>query len=187
MPKKTKTSSEDIELFLAAIKGTTPLAQKKIRQSKIAPPIKHKVKIRDEQDAPQELFQFRDDDYLPPIRSEDPLSYKKAGVPDKTLRKLRKGQYNVEARLDLHGMTIEKARIAVDHFLQQCLLTGISVALIIHGKGMHSQMPILKNKLNNWLPSTDIVLAFCSALPQHGGLGAAYVLLKNTIIKERFA
>ena len=92
---------------------------------------------------------------------------------------MRKGQYNVEAILDLHGMTVAKANAEVDRFLQQCLHQGIRIVLIIHGKGHHSQEPILKNKLNHWLRSIDGVLAFCSAAKEHGSRGASYVLLKR--------
>ncbi|TAK79097.1 MAG: DNA mismatch repair protein MutS [Gammaproteobacteria bacterium] len=177
MPKKTKISQEDLTTFHDAMKGVKlltsdkiPLTSSKSRQKSIkSPPTAQK----------EEVFYFSDAHDLPPVSGETAISYKHKSLSDKMLRKLRKGQYNVEATLDLHGMSVEEAKIAMDQFLQQCLQHEIRVVLIIHGKGHHSQMPVLKNKLNHWLRTLDVILAFCSAAPLHGSRGATYVLLKR--------
>src|SRR5205085_11200856 len=116
---------------------------------------------------------------LDPVQGEEFISYKHSSISNKTLSNLRKGQYTIEATLDLHGLFVEKAKDAVDDFLQQCLHDKVRVVLIIHGKGHHSGMPILKNKLNHWLRELPSVLAFCSAARGHGSRGAIYVLLKR--------
>jgi DNA-nicking Smr family endonuclease len=95
------------------------------------------------------------------------------------IRKMQTGQYDTEARLDLHGMTVAEAREALAQFLVQCQHRGIRRVLIIHGKGRANHTPILKNKLNHWLRQTQDVLAFCSAKSKAGGTGALYVLLKS--------
>ena len=95
------------------------------------------------------------------------------------IRNLRKGQYNAEAVLDLHGKTIEEAREILGHFLLNCQRKGIRHVIIIHGKGRSHSKPIIKNKLNHWLCQTEHVLAFCSATAQDGGTGALYILLRR--------
>lgn len=176
MPKKSKTSQSDIDAFLEAVKGVKPLIYNKISRT---PPILKPKKRIDPPPAQKEVFQFSESNYLPQVSDDEFISYKQIGVSNKTLLKLKKGQYNIDARLDMHGMSITEARTSVDLFIQQCLHDGIRIGLIIHGKGRQRQMPILKNKLNHWLRETQAVLAFCSAGPAHGGRGATYVLFKR--------
>jgi DNA-nicking Smr family endonuclease len=174
MTKKKPPDSDDIELFKAALKGTKPLTQNKVRLTPATPKrIIAKPKLE------EELFSLEDSYDLPAVKSDDFISYKQQSISDKILRKLRKGQYNVEATLDLHGMTAAKAKYAVDSFLQTCLQMELRVVHIIHGKGHEGSAPVLKNKLNHWLRKTEQVLAFCSAQNKHGSRGAVYILLKK--------
>ena len=179
MPKKTKIDQSDIDAFQEAVKGTKPLTQKKIR---LTPPHKKTILTNPSSSNEKTHFYFRESDTVDTVGSEAFIVYKQEGISNKTLRKLRKGQYNVEALLDLHGMTVEEAKAAIDHFLHECLSAQLRVVLIIHGKGQHKQVPVLKNKINHWLRDLEVVLAFCSAAPMHGSRGAIYVLLKRNTI-----
>lgn len=174
--KKCIISEEDLAIFHQAMKGAKPLIKPKARVTKTTTP-KKKSPIRYEE--PEERINLSDSLVVDQVQSEEFIAFKQASVSNKILRKLRKGQYNVEAKLDLHGLSVEQARSAVQRFLQRCADEKIRVALIIHGKGHHSQMPILKNKINHWLRELNCVLAFCSAAPADGSRGAIYVLLKR--------
>jgi DNA-nicking Smr family endonuclease len=107
------------------------------------------------------------------------MEFHRNGIQNKVLRNLRRGQYNAQATLDMHGMRVTEAREELGYFLLNCTKRGIRHALIIHGKGNGTTKPILKNKLNHWLRQLDSVLAFCSATPQEGRTGAVYILLKG--------
>ena len=74
----------------------------------------------------------------------------------------------------------------MQNFLQTCIEQKFRIALIIHGKGKKETQSILKNKINLWLRDLNIVLAFCSALPKHGGTGAVYILLKQSAEEKKF-
>lgn len=181
MPKKINVTTDDLATFHDAVEGTKPLSQNKIRLSS---PVKPR-KIKKEINAPETVLHLSTDSNLPEVSSEAFISFKQNDISNKNLRKLRKGQYNVGATLDLHGMNVEEAMVAVESFLQQCMHKGMRVVLIIHGKGYHSgQSPVLKNKLNHWLREINFVLAFSSAAPQHGSRGAMYVLLKKDTSEE---
>lgn len=177
MPKRPPINQNDIDAFQEAVKGTTPLANKKQRVTHVKP--KPQAKARKQNDHNDINLMLDESADLPMVDGEQPISFHQPGVLNKMLRNLRKGQYNIEAILDLHGMTVEKAQHAVDSFLRQCIRDEIRVVLIIHGKGRHGEPPVLKNKLNYWLRNINIVLAFCSAAPFHGSRGALYVLLKQ--------
>jgi DNA-nicking Smr family endonuclease len=180
MPKKPTISDEDLAAFHQAASDSKLLHHEKVRLAS-----KPSRRSSYTQTDLQETFHFHENNGLKPVQGEEFIGYKRESIDNKTLRKLRKGQYNVEAILDLHGLSVEQAKLEVDFFLQHCLRENKRVVLIIHGKGHHSKAPILKNKLNHWLRQTEIILAFCSATPGHGSRGAIYVLLKN-MIEEKY-
>ena len=110
----------------------------------------------------------------------DELAYKKPGVQHGVFRRFRLGQYAIDARLDLHRMTVEHARIALTRFVHDCIANGIRTALVTHGKSEGRPTPaLMKSCVAYWLPQFDEVLAFHTAQKQHGGYGATYVLLKK--------
>lgn len=183
--KKSKISKEDLETFHLAMKGTKPLKINKIRLTSPAEGGKKTDKLIPTR-YDEESISLSESLTIDPVQGEEFIAYKQTGISNKILRKLRKGQYNVEAKLDLHGLSVEEAKTAVESFLQQCSYEKIRVVLIIHGKGHHSQMPILKNKINHWLRELYFVLAFCSAAPSHGSRGAIYVLLKRGTEEHTF-
>ena len=111
----------------------------------------------------------------------DTLSYVQPGVQKQVFKKLKRGQYRIEAELDLHGMTKAQAQEALIEFIEQVRLEGLRCIRIIHGKGYGSSNkgPVIKPLVNRWLQRRAEVLAFCSARPVDGGTGAVYVLLKS--------
>lgn len=120
-------------------------------------------------------------DDVDPLTSHDVLNWQRPGVQHGVFRKLRLGQYPIEARLDLHRMTVEEARREVFRFIHDCVRYGVRSALITHGKGERNVDGVawLKSYLAKWLPELDDVLAFHSAQKHHGGTGAAYVMVRK--------
>lgn len=113
------------------------------------------------------------------VESGDELSWRRDGVPESTLRRLRRGQYAVRDELDLHGLTQDEARHALTAFLAEAGKQERHCVRIIHGKGLGSGQrgPVLKSAVNRWLRRHAVVRAFCSARRNDGGTGALYVLL----------
>lgn len=111
----------------------------------------------------------------------DALAYLARGLQKDALKRLRRGFFEVEAELDLHGLTAREAQHRLLGFLHGCMLDGLRCVHIIHGKGYRSLdgVPVLKNKINLWLRRHPDVLAFCSSNPADGGAGAVYVLLRS--------
>lgn len=115
------------------------------------------------------------------LEPNDILDFRRDGVQHGVFKQLRLGRYSIDARLDLHRMTVEQARISVYQFIRDCMGNDIRCALITHGKGEGRKNPaVLKSYLAHWLPQISEVLAFHSAQPQHGGTGATYILLKKS-------
>jgi DNA-nicking Smr family endonuclease len=100
------------------------------------------------------------------------------------LRKLRRGQFVVDGRIDLHEMTAHEAQLALCDFLGRMRARGEGCVLVVHGKGEHSPhgVGILRGEIGAWLAQGKAaanVAAFASAEPAEGGHGATYVLLRR--------
>ena len=180
MPKYKKISltANDQALFRRAMRRVRPLQHTKTTLSRTQsqqPSRPLQTTKYDEQPS----FEFSDQENLPTVTGDTLLEFARSGVQHKKLRKLRQGQYNMDATLDLHGKTVVKARESLSQFLLECQERGLRHVLIIHGKGRDTTKPILKNKLNHWLRQTEQVLAFVSATAKDGKSGALYVLLRR--------
>ncbi|MEY8203903.1 MAG: DNA endonuclease SmrA [Bermanella sp.] len=121
------------------------------------------------------------DDYVEMVNPQEVLSYRSNGLQDGVFRKLRRGKYPLDARLDLHRKTVEQARSEVFRFIDDAQKYDLRTLIILHGKGEKEAKPaLLKSWINRWLKELEDVLAFCSAQQFDGGSGAVYVLLKKS-------
>lgn len=182
---KARKGSEDEEArqFLEALDGVTPLTRRKELPPEL-PRLQAQV-VNEEAEAfaqLNDLVSERGEFAM----EETPLSVAGSapGVDARLLRALRRGDHPFTAELDLHGMTRDTARTAVDRFLSDCRREGRRCVLVVHGRGVHSEdsLPVLKAQLPGWLQQGrmgKLVLAFCTAKPEHGGAGALYVLLRK--------
>ena len=114
------------------------------------------------------------------------LEFKREGVQNGVFRRLKQGKYAIEARLDLHKMTVEQARLQVFEFIREAMKADLRTIMIVHGRGHHSESTgaVLKSYVNRWLPEMEEVQGFCSAQPQHGGAGAVYIMLRKSEKKK---
>jgi DNA-nicking Smr family endonuclease len=108
----------------------------------------------------------------------------------RVLKKLKEGEFTVQAHLDLHGYVKDEARTLLSSFIRNSHATGFRTVLVIHGRGLKSDAgPILKESVVHWLTTgtlSHLVLAFCSARPCDGGTGALYVLLKKSPTRSKW-
>lgn len=179
MVKKFQLSEEDRALFRGAVGKVRPLRHDRVAQH---PPRPKPMPVHTRRDEAQVLRDMLSDEYLyAEVETGDELLYARPGLQHHVLRRLRRGQFSVHAELDLHGLTVLEARTALTTFLHHCQAERMGCVRIIHGKGLSSrhQLPVLKNKVNNWLRQRDEVLAFASARPVDGGTGALYVLIRR--------
>jgi DNA-nicking Smr family endonuclease len=114
------------------------------------------------------------------VGGSEALSFRRPGVRDQEMRKLRRGLYAIEGELDLHGLNQAAARDSLREFLEYARAAGHRCVRIVHGKGYRSgaRGPILKIAVNAWLRQHPYVVAFTSARSIDGGTGAVYVLLR---------
>ncbi len=116
-----------------------------------------------------------------PVDPYDFIQFKKDGVQDGVYKNLRLGKYAIDHRLSLKGKKFDDARYEIYQTIKQCHEKGIRTLLIEHGLGLHSKPfpAFMKSYVNQWLKEIDMVIAFHTAMKQHGGLANVYVLLKK--------
>ena len=104
-------------------------------------------------------------------------------------KRLHRGDFSIQSHIDLHGLGVEDARDAFEHFIKDAVKTGKRAVLIVHGRGLSSaNQPVLKTKVVQWLtqgPWRKWVIAFSSARSCDGGAGASYVLLRQRPVTKR--
>jgi DNA-nicking Smr family endonuclease len=99
---------------------------------------------------------------------------------------LSRGRKEIDARLDLHGMTQIRAHRALSGFLQRAHSDGLTFVLIITGKGRigaESERGVLRRQVPQWLSLPEfraLVVGFEEAHIGHGGEGALYVRIRRS-------
>lgn len=179
----------DQALFLQAVRDVKPLrsTSKRVRATQTLSASQHEALRLRRQHAlgydelstlhstsdlfmPEDIARLRD--YLNPICGPD------------VLKKLKKGQWRIANSIDLHGATLDQARLRLDYFLKHSLAEGFKCIRIVHGIGYGSKAngPVLPTTVRRWLTQLDFVLAFSDCAPNEGGGGAVKVLLRTSVV-----
>lgn len=159
MTKKHTVSEHEKALFRAAVKNIKPATHSPRANKSVF-------------EAPFELYDLPQQKLNPDefVFYQQPQS----GLQHKLRQNLTSGKIPIENKLDLHGLTTTQAKLELSRYIYHCLKSKYRCVLLIHGKGK-----VLKNHTAHWLNQIPSVLAFCSAIPRHGGTGAVYILLKS--------
>ena len=101
---------------------------------------------------------------------------------------LSRGRKEIDARLDLHGMTQTRAHRVLSDFLHRAHADGLTFVLVITGKGkmgLESERGVLRRQVPQWLSLPEfrtLVVGFEEAHIGHGGAGALYVRIRRVRI-----
>lgn len=116
------------------------------------------------------------------LLTDDGLGFRRPGVHQDVLARLRRGQWAIQGELDLHGLRREEARESLSQFIRHADGRGLRCLRVVHGKGHGSpgREPVLKSKVQRWLAQRREVLAFAQASGPQGGAGALIVLLGSS-------
>ena len=156
-----KLTLDELRLWKSQLRGVAPLSKAEKEQIEILSPQKPKL----------------------PHPQPRPVEVKRAGPPpsaplqDFGRKELR--QLKIDGRLDMHGMTMNQAYVALEGFLIRAQERGLKIVLIITGKGSLSSENTLRHQVPRWIKETalrHLVSGFHSpAKPEDGGQGACYI------------
>ena len=176
-------SEDDSALFLASMQGVKPLKA----NNEVAPSQggtspegqrRHQEALR--RLALEKLSLELDD--ITPLAPQAVVSVKRQGVQGQVFKLFRQGKYEIQADLDLTGLSLARARELLYDFVTNSQNSGLRNLIVIHGTGVNSQ-PIpakLKSYVSAWLAEIEGVQAFHSAPPAWGGAGAMMVMLAKS-------
>jgi DNA-nicking Smr family endonuclease len=115
-----------------------------------------------------------------------------SGINGATQERLRKGQVDPDAKLDLHGMTEAVAHRVLTGWMATAHARGARLVLVVTGKGnpkndenapwMRVRHGVLKEMVPRWLNEPALAALIASVQPahvKHGGGGALYVWLRK--------
>ncbi|MDO8980049.1 MAG: Smr/MutS family protein [Afipia sp.] len=178
--RKRALSREEAELWESVAKQAKPLR----RRSR---PAKGSLEVAEETPAtsnsapsPKLPAAIRKIPSAPPV--PPPL----APLGRRERSQLSRGRKDIDARLDLHGMTQTKAHRVLLNFLHHAQADGMSFVLVITGKGRsvgaESERGVLRRQVPQWLGLPEFrsfVIGFEEAHIGHGGEGALYVRVRR--------
>ena len=125
----------------------------------------------------------------PPKPSPPPSAPPLAPLGRRERSQLSRGRKDIDARLDLHGMTQTRAHRVLFTFLQRAHHDGLTFVLVITGKGKvggaESERGVLRRQVPHWLSLPEfrsMVVGFEEAHIGHGGEGALYVRVRRARI-----
>lgn len=184
----SKNPDSDSDFFLSQMQGVKPI--KVEEKVDLVSPHHDKTSLEKRRKAATAELEkdknFLSGEYIEPLDPLAVIEFKRDGVQNGVYRSLRMGKYQIDARLDLHNMTVDQARNAVFQFVNDCMANDIRCALITHGKGEGREQPAqLKSCVAHWLPQLNEVMAFHSAQKRHGWVGATYILLRKSEKKKQ--
>ncbi|AHY42844.1 DNA mismatch repair protein MutS [Stutzerimonas decontaminans] len=180
---------DDLSLFQSAVRGVKPIKHDRAETGKPRSNREQIANRRSNAIVNHETTRVDglSDQFVIDVAAEDELYWARDGVQDSQVRKLKAGQIPFEGSLDLHGMSVEKARELLWDFIAEATRLEVRCVRVTHGKAarLDGKRPPIKSHVNTWLRQHPQVLGFTSCLPRHGGTGAIYVMLKRTMLEGR--
>ena len=180
---------DDFSLFQAELRGVKPLKYDRADTGKPKADRKQFNTLRQAATISQGETKVDglSDQFVIDVGAEDALYWAANGMQEGQMRKLKLGQIPFDGSLDLHGMSVEKARDTLWEFLAEATKLEIRCVRVTHGKAvrMDGRKPMIKSHVNTWLRQHPQVLGFSSCLAKHGGTGAVYIILKRTMMDGR--
>jgi len=187
---------EDMDLWTQVARTTRPLPEtlKRYREPTVDPAVPAETKpSKRDPIAPFDIGHralATTETHVFPKTTADRLHQAPVQMDAKAYQKLKRGKLAPEARIDLHGKTLDQAHPALTRFILSSQSRGCRLVLVITGKGSredpYDPMPrrrgVLKTQVPQWLrlpPLSGAVMQISEAHIKHGGAGAYYVYLRR--------
>lgn len=178
-PRRRGLSEEDRELWELVAKQVKPLRKPRATKVQTAPRTEPSTTVPVAKAAPSP----RPSPQAPAPRPTKPAIPPLAPLGKRERTKLSRGRSEIEARLDLHGMTQMRAHRALTGFLHRAHHEGLTFVLVITGKGRSGgESGVLRRQVPEWLSLPEFrafVVGFEEAAISHGGEGALYVRIRR--------
>ncbi|MEX0283848.1 MAG: Smr/MutS family protein [Paracoccaceae bacterium] len=194
MSRRRKLTQDELNLWRRVADTTEKLAPAKADVD--LPPEMPKPQIIPTPKTPIPALPQRQKPYAPAISFDlaDQLEHRLETAPirmdHKAFKRMKRGKLKPEGRIDLHGMTLDRAHPALIRFILTSAASGKRLVLVITGKGkdrddydpIPTRRGVLRHQVPHWMtipPLVSHIIQFTPAHISHGGEGAYYVYLKR--------
>ena len=194
MSKRRRLNDDDLALWRRVTEKTEKLELKQLFTPEIdspsppAPQVK-RTPVTLPGKRPQPQVKPRGHELRPSLAEQ--MKTAPVQMDHKAFGKLKRGKLKPEGRIDLHGMTLDRAHPALTGFILDAHARGKRLVLVITGKGKRRDtggpIPVrdgvLRHQVPQWLsmpPLGPLVLQVAQAHVSHGGGGAYYVYLRRS-------
>jgi len=178
-PRRRALSEDERELWEIVAKQVKPLRKHRVAKAHATPPAGPSPVTQTSRPSPT----VRPVAAAPAPRVAKPAVPPLAPLGKRERTKLSRGRSEIEARLDLHGMTQMRAHRALTGFLHRAHHDGLTFVLVITGKGKSGgESGVLRRQVPEWLSLPEFrafVVGFETAHIGHGGEGALYVRIRR--------
>lgn len=182
--------NDELDAFRREMSGVKPLPSNDVADTRTAfsPSLAQQQRRQAAEQQLADDINYLSMEFVDLVAPEQILDFRRDGVQHGVHKRMRLGQYDIEATLDLHHHSLRQARQALFEFIQLCHRRGVRSALVVHGMGKFSKPhpALLKSYVNKWLQQLEPVMAFHSSQRQHGGAGSVYVLLKKNAEQKQY-
>jgi DNA-nicking Smr family endonuclease len=178
MTRRRSLSDEEEALWSGYVRAIKPLRPGKIRPA----PKSTATATRAQASPPVPRGEVKQPLSRPPAKP-----FPLAPIDRRFKQRVARGRDEIEARIDLHGMTQSEAHAALFQFLHRAQANGMRIALVVTGKGTmardtSSERGVLRRQVPLWLALPEFrrfIVGFDEAHVSHGGQGALYVRLRR--------
>ncbi|MCB8889832.1 DNA endonuclease SmrA [Vreelandella malpeensis] len=170
--------------FRAFVGDVKPLAKRNRAETRTghARPTEAQLARREHAQEVLGASNFLSDDFVDLLAPLDPIEYRREGIQQGVVDKLRHGGYSVQAQLHLLRRPLDECRRMLFPFIQEAYAHDLRSVMIVHGRGRELESPanVLRSYLAKWLAQFDEVQAYVSAQPSEGGMSATWVMLRKS-------
>lgn len=193
---RRRIAPEELELWQRVARSAQRLAPERVdRPSPLDKPRQEPLLQSRKIPVPIDFEVGRTAGRTPPVHDVLPgIADRVAAAPvimdKKAFQRLKRGRLLPEARIDLHGMTLDRAQPALTGFVLRAHAAGLRLVLVVTGKGKDRdtggpiplRQGVLRHAVPQWLglpPLAGLILQITEAHQKHGGGGAYYVYLRR--------
>ena len=202
-PRSTHLNKEDADLWSHTARSVAPLHRAKSRVTAAVPDTPAAESAQPGHSRPASSLEparraHRERAAVPvPSATHKPKNPPPLAEPDRShVRKIATGQHEIDARLDLHGLRQSDAHRRLARFLHDAQSAGLSMVLVITGKGgarkssdgldpyAREEPGIIRRAVPLWLGEPGLralVVSFTPAHQRHGGSGALYIHIRKRV------
>jgi DNA-nicking Smr family endonuclease len=195
---RRRVRQDELELWRQVARTAKPLTPNKPRPAPTLMPTQKRRVAHEVPPAPAPIPAFQlgqkasgastGHDVLPGLT--DRMKSLPVTMDRKAYGKLKRGKMRPEARIDLHGMTADRAHGVLTGFILRAHAQGKRLVLVITGKGRRAdddgpipvRRGVLRHNVPHWLsipPLNQAVMQVSEAHGRHGGGGAYYIYLRR--------